>query len=81
VRPFDIEVLRNQGPGAMRATVARLVRLGSKVRVDALTSSGQPVSVQLTRAQALGLESGARLHLRSVAPGTVASEAVATAGG
>jgi sulfate transport system ATP-binding protein len=71
VRPHDIEVLGAPGEGTVAAKVERMVRLGFEVRVDALpVGGGDPVSVQLTRAQAesLGLDRGVEVHLRRVAP-------------
>ena len=72
VRPHDIEVLDGPGPGTVTARIERLVRLGFEVRVDATVPEGEPVSVQLTRAQAegLSLQPGSEVHLRplGVAP-------------
>jgi sulfate transport system ATP-binding protein len=79
VRPHDIEVLRAAGSGAVPARIERMVRLGFEVRVEAVASdTGEPVSVQLTRAQAesLDLERGSEVHLRPIGP-TVAIAAPA----
>ncbi|HUQ63643.1 MAG TPA: sulfate ABC transporter ATP-binding protein [Acidimicrobiales bacterium] len=71
VRPHDIEVLLEPGAGTVAAKIERLVRLGFEVRVEAVTApTGEPVSVQLTRAQAetLHLERGSTIHLRAISP-------------
>jgi hypothetical protein len=54
-----------------------MVRLGFEVRVEAVASdTGEPVSVQLTRAQAetFDLARGVDVHLRPIGP-TVATAA------
>jgi sulfate transport system ATP-binding protein len=74
VRPHDIEVLRAPEAGTVAAKIERLVRLGFEVRVEAVTlAGGEPVSVQLTRAQAeiLNLERGSEIHLRAIGPTVV----------
>ncbi|HEX8771566.1 MAG TPA: sulfate ABC transporter ATP-binding protein [Acidimicrobiales bacterium] len=79
VRPHDIEVLRGAESGTVAARIERLVRLGFEVRVEAVASdTGEPVSVQLTRAQAesLDLGRGSEVHLRPIGP-TVATTAPA----
>jgi sulfate transport system ATP-binding protein len=55
IRPHDIEVLRDPGPGAAPATVTRLLRVGFEVRVELRTDTSEPW-VQLTRGQAEDLE-------------------------
>lgn len=75
VRPHDIEVLRAADSGTVPARIERMVRLGFEVRVEAVASeSGEPVSVQLTRAQAesLDLARGVEVYLRPIGP-TVAT--------
>jgi sulfate transport system ATP-binding protein len=69
VRPHDIEILMYPESAAVSATVARLVRLGFEVRVDAIADDGQDVWIQITRGEAdrLGLEPGAEIFLRPVA--------------
>ena len=68
VRPHDIEILADRRrPGAVPATVERLVRLGFEVRVDAVAADGE-VWAQMTRGEArrLGLEPGAPVSVRIV---------------
>ncbi|HET7489238.1 MAG TPA: sulfate ABC transporter ATP-binding protein [Acidimicrobiales bacterium] len=69
VRPHDLELLASPDARTVPATVARLTRLGFEVRAD-LEAGGQPLWVQLTRAEAdrLGLHPGAGVHVRTVAP-------------
>jgi sulfate transport system ATP-binding protein len=71
VRPHDIEVRPRPDDTTVSARVERLVRLGFEVRVDAVATDGEPVSVQLTRAQAEGmaLEQGAEVHLHGITHG------------
>ena len=71
VRPHDIEVRPRPDDTTVSARVERLVRLGFEVRVDAVATDGEPVSVQLTRAQAEGmaLEQGAEVHLHAITHG------------
>ncbi|MDQ6927688.1 MAG: sulfate ABC transporter ATP-binding protein [Actinomycetota bacterium] len=71
VRPHDIEVLLGPADGAVPARIERLVRLGFEVRVEAMAvGNGEPVSVQLTRAQAesLSLARGSEVFLRPIGP-------------
>ncbi|HEX3087133.1 MAG TPA: TOBE-like domain-containing protein, partial [Ilumatobacteraceae bacterium] len=67
VRPHDIEILTEDAPDAVPATVVRLVRLGFEVRVDAV-SLGQDVWVQISRGEAdrLDLTTGSEVFLRPV---------------
>ncbi len=67
VRPHDIEILRFGEPAAVPATVARMVRLGFEVRVDAI-ANGQDVWVQISRGEAdrLDLSPGSEVFLRTV---------------
>jgi sulfate transport system ATP-binding protein len=68
VRPHDIEILTHYEPGAVPATVARLVRLGFEVRVDAVAAD-QEVWVQISRGEAdrFDLAPGSEVFLRPVA--------------
>ena len=87
VRPHDLEVLAGPGPGpgpgpagdgtAVPVTVARLVRLGFEVRVDAVAADGTPVWVQLTRGEVdrLSLAVGTEVYLRPVSPVPAAAPA------
>jgi sulfate transport system ATP-binding protein len=56
VRPHDLQVLNSPAPAADEAVVERIVRLGFEVRVELALGNGQPVSVQLARAEAEELE-------------------------
>jgi sulfate transport system ATP-binding protein len=56
VRPHDLQVLNAPAPSADQAVVERIVRLGFEVRVELALGDGQPVSVQLARAEADELE-------------------------
>jgi sulfate transport system ATP-binding protein len=58
VRPHDIDVSAGRHPAAYEAIVERLVSLGFTTRLDATLPDGQPVTVQLTRAQAQELDMG-----------------------
>jgi sulfate transport system ATP-binding protein len=62
IRPHDIEVLRDPGPGTTPAKVTRLLRVGFEVRAELQTDTSEPW-VQLTRGQAE--------ELNLVADGTV----------
>lgn len=66
VRPHDLELAAHPEAGAAPATVVRVVRLGFEVRVDVRTQD-EEVRVQLTRAEAdaLGIEVGARVFVRT----------------
>jgi len=65
VRPHDIEILDGERPGAIRATVVRLQRVGYEVRAEVRAGDSTPW-VQLTRAQAEShrLEAGNTVWLR-----------------
>ena len=56
VRPHDLQVLAEQVPSSEAAVVERIVRLGFEVRVELSLGDGEPVSVQLARAEAEELE-------------------------
>jgi len=55
IRPHDIEVLRDPGPGTTPAKIVRLLRVGFEVRAELRTETSEPW-VQLTRGQAEDLE-------------------------
>ena len=66
LRPHDIEVDRGPGrAGAHEAVVTRVLRVGFEVRVSAETTSGEQVTVLMTRTHARALEvvEGATLWL------------------
>jgi sulfate transport system ATP-binding protein len=67
VRPHDITLSSSAQPGAVPATVTRVVRLGFEVRVEARIGDDE-VWVQLTRgsADALELNAGDTVHLTPV---------------
>jgi sulfate transport system ATP-binding protein len=67
VRPHDIEITTGCRPGGHEATVDRLISLGFQTRLIATLADQQPVTVQLTRAQAgeLGLGPGDTVCLRA----------------
>ncbi len=56
VRPHDVALSVNAGPGLIEAIVKRVVHLGFEVRVELELSDGEAARVQLTRAQADELE-------------------------
>jgi sulfate transport system ATP-binding protein len=56
VRPHDVVLSPRPGGGAQEATVRRVALLGFEVRAELLTADGEPVIVQLTRAEAARLE-------------------------
>jgi sulfate transport system ATP-binding protein len=55
VRPHDLELLTSQAPGALKAVVDRVTRLGFEVRVDMSTERGEAWA-QVTRATAEHLD-------------------------
>jgi sulfate transport system ATP-binding protein len=67
VRPHDLTLSPEPVDGAVEAQVTRVVYLGFEVRVELETGQGAPVSVQLTRAEADGLElaAGDTAYVRS----------------
>jgi sulfate transport system ATP-binding protein len=72
LRPHDVEVAAEPGPGTVPAVVTRVVRLGFEVRVEFRVrgSGGEDVSwAQLTRdaARRLAAEPGAEVHVRPAA--------------
>jgi sulfate transport system ATP-binding protein len=56
VRPHDIEILEDEGDGAIQALVERVARVGFEVRVEAALGDGTPVPILATRQQADELE-------------------------
>jgi sulfate transport system ATP-binding protein len=58
VRPHDLVLSAAPADGAVEAQVSRVVYLGFEVRVELEVAHGEPVSVQLTRAEADELELG-----------------------
>ena len=66
VRPHDVQVLEHPGEGTQPAEVTRLIRLGFEVRVELQPAEGDPLSAQLSRAEAelLELAEGQIVHVR-----------------
>ncbi len=62
VRSYDLKFWR-EDPGS--ATVKRMVPLGDRVRVDALTDQGSPLFAYFPRRSSLldGIETGCRIHV------------------
>jgi sulfate transport system ATP-binding protein len=69
VRPHDLLLSSEPGAGSVEAMVTRVVYLGFEVRVEVEQPSSEPVSVQLTRAEAdeLELRAGDIVHVRAAA--------------
>ncbi|WP_278315078.1 sulfate/molybdate ABC transporter ATP-binding protein [Lolliginicoccus levis] len=68
VRPHDLHLDRTFHPGAIEATVDRIVRLGFEVRVELVPLNDDPrLSAQITRGDAddLGLERGEQIYVRA----------------
>jgi sulfate/thiosulfate transport system ATP-binding protein len=65
VRPHDVELTAEPGPGSAEATVERVVRLGFEVRVE-MRLGEQDAWAQVTRglAERLGLAPGETVHVR-----------------
>ena len=74
VRPHDVQVLEHPGEGTQPAEVIRLARLGFEVRAELQLGEGDPLSAQLSRAEAdlLELTEGQIVHVR-VEPVTAAT--------
>jgi sulfate transport system ATP-binding protein len=70
IRPHDLQILVDAGPSTEQAVVDRIIRLGFEVRVELSLSDGEPVSVQLARAEAeeLELREGDIVHVRATRP-------------
>jgi sulfate transport system ATP-binding protein len=66
IRPHDIEVLPEQAPDSIPATVTKLLRVGFEVRAELKTDGSEPW-VQLTRGQAeeLNLSTDSTVWLRT----------------
>ena len=66
VRPHDVQVLEHPGEGTQPAEVIRLARLGFEVRAELQPAEGEPLSAQLSRAEAelLELAEGQIVHVR-----------------
>jgi len=66
VRPHDVQVLEHPGEGTQPAEVIRLARLGFEVRAELQLGEGDPLSAQLSRAEAdmLELAEGQIVHVR-----------------
>ena len=56
LRPHDLEIHVEPEDGAVQAMIRRVARLGFETRLEAVTSDGQEVTVQLTRHEATELE-------------------------
>ena len=56
VRPHDVAIVEEPGPGTREALVERVAHLCFEVRVELTLDDGRDVWVQLTRAQAAELE-------------------------
>ncbi|MEA2492941.1 MAG: sulfate/thiosulfate transport system ATP-binding protein [Thermoleophilaceae bacterium] len=69
VRPHDLQLLVSPEPGTQEAVVDRIIRLGFEVRVQLSLADGDPVSVQLPRAEVESLEvrQGDIVYVRSTA--------------
>jgi sulfate transport system ATP-binding protein len=66
VRPHDVQVLEHPGEGTQPAEVTRLIRLGFEIRAELQPAEGEPLSAQLSRAEAelLELAEGQIVHVR-----------------
>ena len=67
VRPHDVQVLVEPREATTEAVITRLVRLGFEVRAELHLADGEPVTVQLSRAEAAELElaEGQIVHVRA----------------
>jgi sulfate transport system ATP-binding protein len=66
VRPHDVQVLEHPGEGTQPAEVIRLARLGFEIRAELQLGEGEPLSAQLSRAEAdlIELAEGQIVHVR-----------------
>jgi sulfate/thiosulfate transport system ATP-binding protein len=66
VRPHDLELTLEPNGTTREVMIERIVHLGFEVRVDLVGTDGEPLSVQLTRAEAeqLELDAGAIVFVR-----------------
>jgi sulfate transport system ATP-binding protein len=74
LRPHDVEVSAEPGPGTVPAVVTRVVRLGFEVRVEFQVrgaEGGDAAWAQLTReaAERVGAEAGGEVHVRPAGRG------------
>src|SRR5438045_306896 len=51
VRPHDLEILPDPGPGAVEAQIERIVHLGFEVRLELVLGDGERLTAQVTRDQ------------------------------
>jgi sulfate/thiosulfate transport system ATP-binding protein len=67
VRPHDLTLSLEDGPGAIEAMVARVVHLGFEVRVELVLRDAEALIAQVTRteADALELRPGDIVHVRA----------------
>jgi sulfate/thiosulfate transport system ATP-binding protein len=67
VRPHDLTLSLEAGPGAIEAMVARVVHLGFEVRVELVLRDAEALIAQVTRteADALELRPGDIVHVRA----------------
>jgi sulfate/thiosulfate transport system ATP-binding protein len=74
VRPHDVALSDRPEDGWEEAMVQRVVHLGFEVRVEMVRGDGEPISAQLTRAEAEALEpeAGSIVWLRPPASGVSA---------
>ena len=70
IRPHDVDILREPHDGTAEAMIDRVVHLGFEVRVELTLGDGESTWVQMTKAQAEGLElvEGDIVWLRPHAP-------------
>jgi sulfate transport system ATP-binding protein len=65
VRPHEFELRQGPFPGALAASVRRIVRLGWRVQLDVVTDDGQHLSAEITdgEAQRIAPHTGQRVYL------------------
>jgi sulfate transport system ATP-binding protein len=68
VRPHDLSLSLEPDDGGVESQVLRVVHLGFEVRVEMLPAGGEPITAQITRAEAEALElrNGDIVYVRSV---------------
>ncbi len=78
VRPHDVTLSHEPGPGRVEAMVRRVVHLGFEVRIELDLPDGQPARAQLTRAEtaALELAAGDIVYVRAPEPVTAGALSV-----
>jgi sulfate/thiosulfate transport system ATP-binding protein len=81
VRPHDLTLSLEDGPGAIEAMVARVVHLGFEVRVELVLRDAEALIAQVTRteADALELRPGDIVHVRAASTGPPVRLPAATA--